>query len=386
MATLAPDTTGPSERQYIPEDEEYRSVTNNPEPAVIPYTAFRPWTKRLLTLLVGVAGLFSPLSANIYFPSLLVLSESLDVSLNLINLTITSYIIVQAIAPTLFGDLADTFGRRPIYLLTFSIYVFANLGLALQDSYAALLVLRMVQSLGCSATIAIGYGVVFDVAVPAERGRMLGLSMIAANLGTCLGPLFGGLLARNVGWRWSFWLLMILGGVFLAILVLMLPETGGSVVGNGNIEAPWWDRPLLANLFCWTERQDEHSQDSSNPGKKKPAVPNPLRSLQIVFHRDVGLVLWMSAINYTVYYVVQASLPLILEEIYGFDEQQVGLSYLSIGGGVVLGGYLNGKCSFKFIYLPVLISPSEAQPRCAKADNIAGRMMDYNYRTTAKSI
>lgn len=311
-------------------------------PLNTPYTVFGPWTKRLLTLLIGVAGLFSPLSANIYFPSLLSISESLNVSIQLINLTITSYIVIQAVAPTLFGDLADIYGRRPIYLLTFSIYVLANLGLALQSSYAALLVLRMVQSLGCSATIAIGYGVVFDVAVPSERGRMLGLSMIAANLGTCLGPLFGGLLARNAGWRWTFWLLMILGGSFLALLFLAFPETGRNVVGNGSVPAPWWNRPLYSGLLARTENHRENVDMPFTFEKMKASFPNPLRSLRIVFHRDVGLVLWLSAVYYTVYYIIQSSLPTILEEIYGFDEQQAGLSYLSIGGGVVLGGYING--------------------------------------------
>jgi MFS family permease len=50
----------------------------------------------------------------------------------------------------------------------FSIYVLANLALALQNNYAALLVLRMVQSLGCSATIAISYSMIADVLTLAE--------------------------------------------------------------------------------------------------------------------------------------------------------------------------------------------------------------------------
>ena len=51
----------------------------------------------------------------------------------------------------------------------------------------------------------------------------------------------------------------------------------------------------------------------------------------------------MSAILYAAYYCIQASIPQLLEGKYGFNEQQVGLSYLAIGGGVVIGGYVNGK-------------------------------------------
>lgn len=78
--------------------------------------------------------------------------------------------IFQGIAPTFFGELADTLGRRPVYILLFGIYLVANVGLAVQRSYPALLVLRMVQSTGSSGVIALASGVVADIAHAGERG------------------------------------------------------------------------------------------------------------------------------------------------------------------------------------------------------------------------
>ena len=66
------------------------------------------------------------------------------------NLTVTLYLVVQGIVPSFFGDMAETLGRWPVYLLSFSIYMLASVGLALQDSYQALILLRMVQSAGSS--------------------------------------------------------------------------------------------------------------------------------------------------------------------------------------------------------------------------------------------
>jgi MFS family permease len=94
--------------------------------------------------------MFSGLSSFIYYPAILSLSTSLRTSVGLINLTVTSYLIVAGLAPSITGDLADTTGRRPLYLLTIGIYFLSNIGLALQRNYAALLVLRMVQSFGSS--------------------------------------------------------------------------------------------------------------------------------------------------------------------------------------------------------------------------------------------
>lgn len=48
------------------------------------------------------------------------------------------------------GDMADNSGRRPVYILMFTLMIAANVGIAVQKAYPALLVLRMVQSAGAS--------------------------------------------------------------------------------------------------------------------------------------------------------------------------------------------------------------------------------------------
>jgi MFS family permease len=58
--------------------------------------------------------------------------------------------VFQALAPTFIGSISDKNGRRPAYLICFIIYLGANIGLALQDSYPALVVLRCLQSSGSS--------------------------------------------------------------------------------------------------------------------------------------------------------------------------------------------------------------------------------------------
>ena len=116
----------------------------------IPYSTFTKRQKWLIVILIAFAGMFSPLSSFIYFPAITALSNDLDVSIEMINLTITSYMIVSGIAPAILGDLADMTGRRWVYILTLTIYCAANVGLALQRSWSALLVLRMIQSIGSS--------------------------------------------------------------------------------------------------------------------------------------------------------------------------------------------------------------------------------------------
>ena len=121
-----------------------------PEAGGPPFSIFTKSEKRWISYLASFGAMFSTLSSYIYFPALVPMAADLGVSVSLINLTVTSYMIVAGVAPAFMGDLADQGGRRPAYILMFALVFASNIGLALQDSYAALFVLRMVQSAGAS--------------------------------------------------------------------------------------------------------------------------------------------------------------------------------------------------------------------------------------------
>ena len=118
-----------------------------------------------------------------------------------INLTLTTYMILQALAPTIFGDFGDIAGRRPTFIIAFIIYLGANLGLALQRNYAALLVLRMLQSGGSSGTIALVYAVVADIAPSHERGKWMGIVGSGITVGPSVGPVIGMLNSKSLSSR-----------------------------------------------------------------------------------------------------------------------------------------------------------------------------------------
>lgn len=354
---------------YIPEAPTKQALTS---PSAL-YTTFTSKEKRLLTLLLGLATITSPLTATIYFPLLPLLRAHFDTSAQSINLTITLYIIFQALSPAVFGPLSDSLGRRPVYLITLSLYAVGNLGLALnKHSYGVLLGLRAMQSLGASAAFSVSYGVVADVCVPAERGTMLGPVSMALNLGACVGPVVGGWVAYSSGsYEWVFWALVIVAAILLVIVLVFLPETARNVVQNGlgRAQEKWWEVSWLSLFITWNRNRkstikpdisacpEEESQTHQRVSlRKRFRIRNPLACLSIVFHRDTFLALWMHGSFYTVDYSFVAALPDIYKNIYHFNELQIGLAYLPRGAGIIIGGFVNGK------------------------------WMDYNYRATAKQI
>ena len=304
-------------------------------PSAPPHSVFTKHLKQYIVFLTAWAGFFSPLSASIYFPVLNTLARELNVSTGLINLTLTSYMIFQGLAPTIFGDLGDVFGRRPAYILSFMIYIGANIGLALQGNYAALFILRCVQSTGSSGTIALGNGVVADIASSGERGKYIGYVMLGPTAGPAIAPVLGGILAEFLGWRAIFWFLTIMAVVYVIPFCISFPETGRNVVGNGSIPPPKWNMSVIdyimsrndvssAELRRSVSRDEKRAARAELASKRKFQWPNPMKTLRIIAEKDVGLILVYNALVYTSFYDVLATIPSLFAEIYGYNDLQIG--------------------------------------------------------------
>lgn len=147
MPSLGIITEGPSRDDGDEARDEAEHITVTEE---IPYSTFDITQKWNIVCLCGFAAFFSTFSAFTYFPALEHVADDLDTTLSPVYVSVTVYLVTQGVAPVFFGDLADQIGRRPVYLVALAVYVAACIGLALQRSYAALMVLRILQSAECS--------------------------------------------------------------------------------------------------------------------------------------------------------------------------------------------------------------------------------------------
>ncbi|KAG9858292.1 MFS general substrate transporter, partial [Aureobasidium melanogenum] len=305
----------------------------DPEP---PFSVFTLTEKKLIVLTISFIGLVSPLSGSIYFPAINTLAKDLHVSTSDINLTVTTYLIFQAIGPTLFGNLSDIHGRRPAYISCLTVSIAANVALACQRSYPALLVLRCVQSSGSAATVALGQAVVADVSTRAERGKWVAYAGMGMMIGPALGPLIGGLLDAYLGWPSIFWFLAIFSAAMLAVTLCLLPETCRAVVGNGSLPPQKWNRTLLSCL------RKKDIAEQTNTLQRATKRPNPISSLLIIFKKEDGLILLYGAFLYAGFYIVLITLTDQLSQHYGLNTVQIGLSYLPFGVGCMASRFSIG--------------------------------------------
>lgn len=283
----------------------------------------------------------SGFASNIYFPALPTIAQDLNVSVELVNLTVTSYLIFQGLAPSLWGPVSDVRGRRVAYCCTFVVFLGACIGLSETKNYATLLVLRCLQSTGSASTIAIGSGVIGDITTRAERGGFMGIFQAGLLVPVAVGPVIGGALAGSLGWRSIFVFLTIYGAVFLAALIVLLPETLRSLVGNGGgvTTGLMVKYPLRTYQHLTKVRWNRH--EASAPPPSKPVdVTGPFR---ILFSKLAGPIIAFLAIYYAVWQMSITALSSLFTDRYGLNETQVGLTFIANGVGSMLGTLITGR-------------------------------------------
>ncbi|RDB28706.1 Quinidine resistance protein 1 [Hypsizygus marmoreus] len=301
-----------------------------------PYSVFTTREKWFIICIISFAATFSPLTANIYFPAIPALVKAFSKSTELINLTVTMYLVMQGLAPMLWGPVSDRHGRRPIFLGCLLILALSCVGLALVpvSAYWLLMLLRCLQAAGSASTIAIGAGVIGDITLPRERGGFLGIFTLGPMLGPAIGPVIGGALAEHLGWRSIFWFMCIAASGCFIMLVLFLPETLRRLVGDGSVIPSALYRPVIPII----KHRGEPDLDSI---PRTRVSYNPFR---LLVHTDIIILLGLNAIVCAVYNSFTATTSTLFTSAYPFlSETKIGLCFLAIGGGMAIGSTLNGK-------------------------------------------
>ncbi|KAH8820140.1 MFS multidrug transporter [Xylogone sp. PMI_703] len=323
---------------------EEDGVCELPPPAA-PYSIFTSRQKAVIITIVAVAATFSAFASNIYFPAIPTLAKDLAVSSELINLTVTSYMILQGLSPTIWGAVADVHGRRVTYMCTFVVFIGACIGLAETKHYYQLVILRCLQSVGSASTIAIGAGVVGDITTREERGGYMGIYQAGLLGPVAIGPILGGIFSQTLGWRAIFWFLTIYAAVFLIFLVVVLPETLRSIVGNGSYPAKGLSNSLWSYIYRRRHPVDSttltRSESSTSVGKKLPV--DFLGPIHIILSIEVSFSFLFLSIYYTVWQMIVAIISTIFKDTYGLGELQIGLTFIGNGVGCIIGTLTTGK-------------------------------------------
>ncbi len=177
-----------------------------------------------LVLLLLVASLITPLSLDMYTPAIPRMAGYFGTDEATVNLTLWGYYLLFAGGMLVLGPLSDKFGRRPILLAGFVLYVAGGVLCAVAPSIHALIGARLVQAVGAGAVSAVCVAVVKDSFRADRREKILSIMQVLFVVGPAAAPSIGTAVLQVADWRATFWVLAAVGAVCLA-LTLLFRET-----------------------------------------------------------------------------------------------------------------------------------------------------------------
>jgi len=184
----------------------------------------RPETLRIAVLLTAVVA-FGPISTDLYLPSLPGIARHFGTNAAAAQATLSVFLLGFAGGQIVYGPLSDRYGRRPVLVAGIAIYLAATMACVIAESIDALIGARFFQAIGACSGVVLARAIVRDIYPPERAGSVLAYMGSAMAVAPMIGPVIGGQLEINFGWRANFMFLMAFAAVILLAVVGVLDET-----------------------------------------------------------------------------------------------------------------------------------------------------------------
>ncbi len=158
-----------------------------------------------------IGAFMSQLDGNIVLIALPTITRSLNASAFEALWVLMGYILMTAVLLLAFGRLADMYGKVRLYNLGFAIFTIGSGLCSLSINGGMLVFFRLVQGVGAALIWANNAAILTDAFPPNERGRAIGVNLVAGISGSVIGLILGGILTVALGWQSIFWINLPIG-------------------------------------------------------------------------------------------------------------------------------------------------------------------------------
>jgi EmrB/QacA subfamily drug resistance transporter len=187
-----------------------------------------------MVLLITTIGAFmTPLDGSIVIIALPAIASSINLGLESAVWIPLSYLLFLTVLLITVGRLADLKGRRNLYALGFVIFTGGSVLCGLSATDLQLISFRALQGVGAAFVLANSAAIVTDTFPRRERGKALGINTMAVYIGLTSGPIIGGILVQNYGWRSIFFVNVPIGILVATLTLLRLKETAAEQTSSG---------------------------------------------------------------------------------------------------------------------------------------------------------
>ncbi len=179
-----------------------------------------PWLVLVILCLGFFMILLDTTIVNIAIPAI---SDRLHASLSDILWVLNAYILVYAVLLITAGRLGDLYGPKQLFIAGLVVFTAASVACGFAQSPAQLIIFRVVQGVGGALLTPQTLSVLTMIFPPEKRGAAFGVWGATAGVATIAGPVAGGWLVTDFGWRWIFFVNLPVGLITLVGAMIVMP-------------------------------------------------------------------------------------------------------------------------------------------------------------------
>ncbi|KAK7569587.1 major facilitator superfamily domain-containing protein [Phyllosticta citricarpa] len=305
----------------LPNSEASKSVQNPRNMSLA-----RRW---LIVIIVSTSSLCVAATSSLYTSTYQHLEQRFHTSREVATLGLSLFVAGLGVGPMILSPLSEFYGRRAVYLGSYTFFLIWVIPSAVAPNMATILVSRFLDGFSGSAFLSVAGGTVGDCFARHELSAPMMIYTASPFIGPELGPLVGGFINQYSNFRWTFYVMLIWIGVQLCLITLFVPETY---------------HPALLRRKARKLRQETgndawiapiEQMDKSIP---KTVLWSCIRPFQLLIFEPMCLSLdILSAILLGILYLFFGAFPLVFGNNHGFSLSQVGLAFLGLFVGMFLG-------------------------------------------------
>ena len=240
------------------------------------------------------------------------------------TLLVSIWELGEVVGPLIIGPLSEVYGRLPVYHVANILFIVCSAIAAESRSINMLIAFRFLLGLTVASTT-LNSCIVGDLFAQEKRGRAIAVMGMTPFIAPILGPIVGGFISHAKGWRWTFWLTAIVTGVFEIGFLLLYRETYKVIILSKKAR----------RLQKQTGNRRLRTQYQTGVSATRLLSQSAFRPMKLLFVSSVILLVSVCgafASSYT--YIIITTLTGVFEELYGFQESLVGLTYLGLGTSI----------------------------------------------------
>ena len=188
----------------------------------------------LFILVLALANASVVVGMGLITPSITIIKSDFNLTSDMVQLTLTVFIIAAGIGQLVFGFLSDRYGRKPILLTGSFLFLVSSITSVFSPNILFLLIMRFVQGLGAAACMSMARVIINDSFNKTEAAEKLSLITAIMVIFPLISLILGGFIAQTIGWVGTMYIFFIFGLIILTGSVYNISETKIEKINNLN--------------------------------------------------------------------------------------------------------------------------------------------------------